>query len=110
MRFVKRTYLATMLSGVVMFAASVQAETSRLTIDSGDNALSQQQAAMEKEQWNDTRALRQKANKRAEKEWDKTDTAFDDRDSCDKSTNVNAYWESDTRRCLDRSTGHVIIP
>ncbi len=28
-------------------------------------------AAMEKEQWNDTRNLRQKVNKRTEKEWDK---------------------------------------
>ncbi|HDR2590837.1 TPA: DUF1283 family protein [Enterobacter ludwigii] len=110
MRFGKRIYLAAMLSGVVMFTASVQAETSRLTIESGDNAESRQQAAMEKEQWKDTRSLRQKVNKRAEAEWDKTDAAFDDRDNCEKSPNVNAYWEPDTRRCLDRSTGHVITP
>ena len=32
-----------------------------------------------KEQWNDTRTLRQKVNKRAEKEWDKADVAFDAR-------------------------------
>ena len=33
---------------------------------------------MEKEQWNDTRSLRPKVNKRAEKkEWDKADVAFD---------------------------------
>lgn len=50
MRFGKCIYLAAMLSGVVMFTASVQAETSKLTIESGDNAESQQQAAMEKEQ------------------------------------------------------------
>ncbi|EHN8908267.1 DUF1283 family protein [Enterobacter ludwigii] len=110
MRFGKRIYLAAMLSGVVMFTASVQAETSRLTIESGDNAESRQQAAMDKEQWNDTRSLRQKVNKRAEAEWDKTDAAFDDRDNCEKSPNVNAYWEPDTRRCLDRITGHVITP
>ncbi len=111
MRFGKRIYLAAMLSGVVMFTASAHsAETSKLTIVPGDNALSRQQAAMEKEQWNDTRSLRHKVNRRAEKEWDKTDAAFDDRDHCDKSANVNAYWESDTRRCLDRNTGHIITP
>ncbi len=32
-----------------------------------------------KEQWNDTRSLRTKVNKRVEKEWDKTDVAFDAR-------------------------------
>jgi hypothetical protein len=110
MRFCKRIYLAALISCVVIFAASAQAETSKLIIESGDNALSRQQAAMEKEQWNDTHSLRQKVNKRAEKEWDKTDAAFDERDRCDKSANVNAYWEPDTRRCLDRSTGHVITP
>lgn len=110
MRFGECIYLAAMLSGVVMFMTSAQAETSRLTIESGDNAEGRQQAAMEKEQWNDTRALRQKVNRRAEKEWDKTDAAFDDRDRCEKSANMNAYWEQDTRRCLDRRTGNVITP
>jgi hypothetical protein len=40
-------------------------------IESGDSAQSRQQAAMEKEQWNDTRSLRHKVNTRTEKEWDK---------------------------------------
>ena len=46
-----------------------------------------------KEQWNDTRNLRQKVNKRTEKEWDKADAAFDNRDKCEQSANINAYWE-----------------
>ena len=79
-------------------------------IESGDSAQSRQQAAMEKEQWNDTRQLRQKVNKRAEKEWDKADTAFDSRDKCEQSANINAYWEPNTLRCLDRRTGRTVAP
>ena len=86
------------------------AETSKLVIESGDSAQSRQQAAMEKEQWNDTRQLRQKVNKRAEKEWDKTDAAFDSRDKCEQSANINAYWEPNTLRCLDRRTGRTVAP
>ena len=86
------------------------AETSKLVIESGDSAQSRQQAAMEKEQWNDTRQLRQKVNKRAEKEWDKADTAFDSRDKCEQSANINAYWEPNTLRCLDRRTGRTVAP
>ena len=88
----------------------VRAATDRLVIESGDSAQSRQQASMEKEQWNDTRSLRQKVNKRAEKEWDKTDVAFDAQDNCQKSANVNAYWEPNTLRCLDRRTGRAINP
>ena len=44
------------------FAASATAETSKLIIESGDSAQSRQNAAMDKEQWNDTRSLRQKVN------------------------------------------------
>lgn len=46
----------------------------------------------------------------AEKEWDKTDVAFDAQDNCQKSANVNAYWEPNTLRCLDRRTGRAINP
>ena len=46
------------------FAATASAETSKLIIESGDSAQSRQNAAMDKEQWNDTRSLRQKVNKR----------------------------------------------
>lgn len=49
------------------FTATASAETSKLIIESGDSAQSRQNAAMDKEQWNDTRSLRQKVNKRVEK-------------------------------------------
>jgi len=92
------------------FSPAAQAETSRLVIESGDSAQSRQHAAMEKEQWNDTRSLRHKVNTRVEKEWDKDDVAFDLRDKCQQSVNVNAYWESNTQRCLDRRTGRTVAP
>ncbi len=41
---------------------------------------------------------------------DKADVAFDAQDNCQKSANVNAYWEPNTLRCLDRRTGRAINP
>ncbi|MCD9134473.1 DUF1283 domain-containing protein, partial [Escherichia coli] len=43
-------------------------------------------------------------------EWDKTDAAFDSRDKCEQSANINAYWEPNTLRCLDRRTGRTVAP
>ncbi|EFB2832288.1 MULTISPECIES: DUF1283 family protein [Escherichia] len=106
----KLSLLAFLLPCALAFSATTHAETNKLVIESGDSAQSRQQAAMEKEQWNDTRNLRQKINKRTEKEWDKADAAFDSRDKCEQSANINAYWEPNTLRCLDRRTGRVIIP
>ncbi|EFA5943715.1 DUF1283 family protein [Escherichia coli] len=102
--------LAILLSCALALSTTVHAETNKLVIESGDRAQSRQHAAMEKEQWNDTRNLRQKVNKRTEKEWDKADAAFDNRDKCEQSANINAYWEPNTLRCLDRRTGRVITP
>ncbi|VEC55870.1 putative secreted protein [Klebsiella aerogenes] len=74
----KRWCLTAILAlSAVVYTSSSYAATDRLVIESGDSAQSRQQASMEKEQWNDTRSLRQKVNKRAEKEWDKADVAFD---------------------------------
>lgn len=107
----KRLCLTAMLTlDAVVYTASASAQTNKLVIESGDSAQSRQEAAMDKEQWNDTRQLRQKVNKRAEKEWDKADVAFDARDKCQQSANINAYWEPNTLRCLDRSTGRTINP
>ena len=109
--FSKRLCLTAMLAlSAVVYTATATAETSKLVIESGDSAQSRQNAAMDKEQWNDTRSLRQKVNTRAEKEWDKTDVAFDTRDKCEQSANLNAYWEPNTLRCLDRNTGRSIAP
>ena len=102
--------LAFLLPCALALSTTVHAETNKLVIESGDSAQSRQHAAMEKEQWNDTRNLRQKVNKRTEKEWDKADAAFDNRDKCEQSANINAYWEPNTLRCLDRRTGRVITP
>ena len=71
--------LAFLLPCALALSTTVHAETNKLVIESGDSAQSRQHAAMEKEQWNDTRNLRQKVNKRTEKEWDKADAAFDNR-------------------------------
>ncbi len=63
-------------------STTVHAETKQTGDRVWRSAQSRQHAAMEKEQWNDTRNLRQKVNKRTEKEWDKADAAFDNRDKC----------------------------
>lgn len=54
--------------------------------------------------------LRNKVNSRVEKEFDKADRAFDTRDKCEQSANLNAYWEPNTLRCLDRRTGRPVLP
>lgn len=76
--------------------------------DSVDNSLTKQKALERKDQWNDTKSLRNKMNKRAEKEYSKIDKAIDDEDSCRRSSILTAYWEPVTRRCLDSRTGHDI--
>ncbi len=75
-----------------------------------ENSMTKEAARENKEQWDDTRNLRQKVNRRAEKQFDKIDNAIDSEESCDKSLNLNAYWEPNTRRCLDRSTGRPLNP
>ncbi|KOC90829.1 DUF1283 family protein [Winslowiella iniecta] len=100
----------TLLGGMLAFQPAAMAKTDRVIIESGNTALSSEQARQDKEQWDDTRMLRKKVNSRVEKEFDKTDRAFDTRDACDKSYNVNAYWEPNTLRCLDRRTGRPVTP
>lgn len=109
--FSKRLCLTALLAlSTFAFAGTASANTSKLIIESGDTAQSRQNAAMDKEQWDSTRSLRNKVNARVEKEWDKDDAAFDLRDKCQQSANVNAYWESNTLRCLDRRTGRAVSP
>lgn len=88
-------------------AASCTQGSTCVTVN-GDSAMSKEQASQSKEQWNDTHSLRRKVNTRVEKEFDKVDRAIDDEESCNNSYNVNAYWESTTRKCLDRQTGRPI--
>jgi len=98
-----------LLAALFSIQHSARAQTDRLIIESGDNALSKEQAREQKEQWDDTRSLRRKVNARVEKEFDKVDRAFDTSDSCQKSLNLNAYWEPNSMRCLDRRTGRPVI-
>ncbi|QKJ87110.1 DUF1283 family protein [Paramixta manurensis] len=98
------------LLGGILAVPPATARTDRLVIENGNNAMSNEEARQSKEQWDDTRSLRKKVNTRVEKEFDKADHAFDTRDACEKSYNVNAYWEPNTLRCLDRSTGRPVTP
>lgn len=95
---------------IAILINSAHADTQKLIIESGDNAQSRQRAQMEKDQWRDNSNLRKKMNQRAEKEWDKKDRAIDNSEDCKISDNIYAYWEADTRRCLDLRTGRVILP
>ncbi|WP_455810849.1 DUF1283 family protein [Pseudomonas graminis] len=109
-RLAKATVPLLLLTALFSVQHSAQARTDRLIISEGDNALTTEQAREQKEQWDATRSLRTKVNKRAEKEFDKADRAFDTKDDCEHSLNVNAYWEPNTLRCLDRRTGRPVAP
>ncbi|HIW07612.1 MAG TPA: DUF1283 family protein [Candidatus Ignatzschineria merdigallinarum] len=109
-KFRKKLLTTTFILTVAIFTSSAYADTQKLIIESGDSAQSRQRAQMEKDQWKDTRTLRQKQNARAEKEWDKKDAAIDDSYACQTSENLHVYWEPNTRRCLDRRTGRPVVP
>ncbi|MCV9877414.1 DUF1283 family protein [Brenneria izbisi] len=101
------------LSLVVMAAAwqpVALADTRHVVIESGDSTLSKEAARQSSEQWDSTRSLRNKVNSRTEKEFDKIEKAIDGREKCNASYNVNAYWEANTDRCLDRRTGRPVTP
>lgn len=95
---------------MILLTNFAHAEPQKLIIESGDSAQSRQRAEMERDQWRDTRTLRQKQNDRDEKEWHKRDAAIDNRYACETSENIQLYWESNTRRCLDRRTGRPAAP
>lgn len=109
-RLAKSALPLLLLTALFSVQHSAQARTDRLIISEGDNALTTEQAREQKEQWDATRRLRGKINNRVEKEFDKSDRAFDTRDGCEQSLNVNAYWEPNTLRCLDRRTGRPVTP
>lgn len=109
-RFNYRLISILLVWGSMIFMNLSHADTQKLIIESGDNAQSRQRAEMERDQWKDTRTLRQKQNERAEKEWNKKDAAIDDSYNCQVSENVHLYWEPNTRRCLDRRTGRAVLP
>ncbi|MFC0226995.1 DUF1283 family protein [Serratia aquatilis] len=94
----------------VLAATCTQGSTCVTVDGSGGAALSNEQARENKEQWNDTKSLRNKVNTRVEKEFDKLDHAIDAEERCNDSSNLSAYWEPNTRKCLDRKTGRQINP
>ncbi len=81
-----------------------------VSVNSSNDALSSEQARQSQQQWNDTKKLRHKINTRTEKEFDKLDLAINAKNRCVASSNTNAYWEPSTERCLNRRTGHPIMP
>lgn len=106
----KKLLTVLMVALLSVTAFGVSANTDRLIIENGSSALNNEAARQSKEQWNDTHMLRNKVNRRVEKEFDKADRAFDTRDKCEQSANLNAYWEPNTLRCLDRRTGRPVLP
>jgi len=99
-----------LLASLFALQHNAKAETKRLIFENADSALTKEEARQQKEQWDETRRLRAKVNQRREKDFDKSDRALDSRDACEQSLNFNAYWEPNTLRCLDRTTGRPVIP
>ncbi|MEN5015410.1 DUF1283 family protein [Erwinia sp. Eh17-17] len=99
-----------LLTALFSVQHTAQARTDHLIIQDGNNALSNEEARQQKEQWDATHRLRGKVNNYNEKVFDREDQAFDTRVGCEKSLNVNAYWEPNTLRCLDRRTGRPVAP
>lgn len=98
------------LSTLFAVAAPSLAQTERLIIDNGNNAYSNEVAREHKQQWDETQSLRKKINTHNEKEFNKFDRAIDTKDACQQSLNLNAYWEPNSLRCLDRRTGRPVQP
>ncbi|SFU89286.1 DUF1283 family protein [Xenorhabdus koppenhoeferi] len=92
------------------FAASCTSDSTCVIINGSETSLNKEKARQSKEEWNNEKGLRQKTYNRKEKEFDKYDVEVDNRDDCLKSANINAYWEPNTKRCLDINTGRPIKP
>lgn len=92
------------------FSTPCTSESTCVTINGEETSLSKEMTRQSKEEWNEQRRLRQKVDKRKEKEFDKYEMEADNREACLKSANINAYWEPSTKRCLDINTGHQIKP
>ncbi|MBT0720827.1 DUF1283 family protein [Tatumella sp. TA1] len=91
-------------------AQPVMAQTEHLIIDNGHSSYSSELSREHKEQWDDSRTLRNKINTRNVKDFNRLDRAIDTKEACQQSLNLNAYWEPNTLRCLDRQTGRPIQP
>ena len=101
---------ALLLACLGSMALPVVAQTEHLIIDNGHTNYSNELSREHKEQWDDTRTLRKKINARNEKDFNRIDRAIDTKEACQQSLNLNAYWEPNTLRCLDRQTGRPVQP
>ncbi|AJJ12204.1 hypothetical protein CH64_571 [Yersinia rohdei] len=81
-----------------------------VSVGGNNDPMSKEQARQSQQQWDENQRLRGKVNNRVEKNFDKYDHAEDMKDNCDRSENLNAYWEPNTQRCLDRLSGRKINP
>lgn len=75
----------------------------------GQDPLNKEKARQEKQQWDSTHKLRKKMNQQAEKMFDEDVQNENAQKKCQRSANLNAYWEKNTSRCLDRQTGQEIF-
>lgn len=73
-----------------------------------ENSLTKEEARQNKEQWDGERHIRKKVNTLTERNLDKLGDALTQQESCNNSLNINAYWEPNTQRCLDRQTGRPL--
>ncbi|CDG17870.1 DUF1283 family protein [Xenorhabdus doucetiae] len=94
-----------------VFSTPCTSDGTCVTINGGgENSMNKEMARQSKEEWDEQRRLRQKVDKRREKEFDKYEIEVDNREACLESTNINVYWEPSTKRCLDINTGRPINP
>ncbi|AYY80551.1 MULTISPECIES: DUF1283 family protein [Proteus] len=107
-----RTILFSLFLSLSVSSFSSIAASTNVTINGNgyDNVLDKEQARQLKEDWDQKRELRTQVNQREKIEFNKVDKAIDERDACLKSANVYAYWEPETRRCLDSNTGRPVNP
>ena len=116
-RFIRTFLPAAMLALPLVWQMPALAQSANCTqgstcvsVGGNNDPMSKEQARQSQQQWDDTHRLRNKVNNRVEKNFDKFDRAEDAKDSCDRSENLNAYWEPNTERCLDRLSGRQINP
>lgn len=91
-------------------SATCTGSSTCVSVGGNNDPMSKEQARQSQQQWDETHRLRNKVNSRVEKNFDKYDRAEDAKDNCDRSENLNAYWEPNTQRCLDRLSGRQINP
>lgn len=103
-------FYVVLAQGVLLLPAASHADTQRLIIDKGDSAYSNEIAREHREQWDSSRLTREKLNNLTSKHANKLDSAYDKREACQNSLNLNAYWEPDSMRCLDRRSGRPLHP